>query len=498
MKFGAGLGSASAKVPRVSGGSANNHTGQSVGTFVYTLLMELLSKSPQMPSRVVGRAEVLGFDEIDARVERVRAGGRAWSELDPTVRAEALRELARHIQDASDELTQLIVAEVGKPQVEARGEVARCVAVAYYLAEQALAPTGRVYPAVGSTHTVQYSVSRPRGVAAAITPWNFPLAIPLWKIGAALAAGNSVVFKPAPEAIATATALIDLLERALPPDTVALVVGGVPEAQRVIELVDVVSFTGSVRGGRAVAERCVSLNIPVQAELGGHNASVILADADIETTARSVAHAAFAYAGQKCTATRRVITTLDLDHVAQHLLSAARTMAVGDPATAGTLVGPLISAGARDSIHEVIERARAAGATILCTDNSLPADGWYVNPTIVLDLPEESALHREEVFGPIVFLRRADSERHAIELVNETDFGLSTAIYTKSSDSALAMVAEIETGVIRVNAPSTGLDVHVPFGGLKDSAYGPPELGPDAIPFFRQPQTVTIQSSRDV
>ncbi|WP_344056802.1 aldehyde dehydrogenase family protein, partial [Sphaerisporangium rubeum] len=290
------------------------------------------SRSPQNPAEVVVRAEAAGAAGVAAAVERAREAQAAWAGANAAERAAGLSAAADAVAGAAAELADLVVREVGKPIAEAKGEVARSVAILRYYAQQVFDPVGAVHEPSGSG--LAYTRKRPHGVAGLITPWNFPLAIPLWKAAPALAFGNAVVLKPAPQATATALRLAELL--GLPDGLFHVVPGDAEEGGALVDAADVVSFTGSASVGRKVSVAAAGRGVAVQAEMGGQNAAIVLADANLEAAAAQTAAAAFGYAGQKCTATKRVITVGNAAEVREAIVAAVAKLGVGDPADPAT------------------------------------------------------------------------------------------------------------------------------------------------------------------
>ncbi|WP_405359316.1 aldehyde dehydrogenase family protein [Kitasatospora sp. NBC_00085] len=445
--------------------------------------MTILSYNPADPEDLVTEAEAPGAEAVRAAVGRARAAQAGWLAGGAAARSAALTRIAEAVEAHADELTALIVREVGKPLAEARGEVTRTAAIWRYYAQAPYAPSGAVHePAAGEG--LLLTRRRPYGVAGLITPWNFPLAIPAWKAAPALAVGNAVVLKPAPEATACALRLAELA--GLPEDVFTVLPGGAEEGEALVGAADVVSFTGSTGVGRAVVRAATERGIPVQAELGGLNAALVLPDADIEQAAAHLAAAIAGYAGQKCTATSRVIAV----GTAYEPLRAALVKALGlvDDAACG----PVISSAARDRLTGAVDSARAAGATVL-TGGSVPERaGWYVEPTLLADVPADHPLRREEFFGPIAVLLPAADLDEAVALANDTPHSLATSVHSRSLDVALAAADRLDAGMIRINAPSSGVDFHLPFGGAKGASHGDREQGQAVLDFYTASRTVSV------
>jgi aldehyde dehydrogenase (NAD+) len=448
------------------------------------------SYSPQQPKDLVVEVPEQGADDVCAAFAAARRAQRDWAGGPAAVRAAALAAAADAIAAAADELAELAVREVGKPLGEAKGEVARSVAILRYYAQQVFDPIGSVHEP--SAQGLLFTQRRPHGVAGLITPWNFPLAIPMWKAAPALAFGNAVVLKPAPEATACALRLAELVAPCLPDGLLAVVPGDAEAGQAVVAEADVVSFTGSTAAGNAVAQAATRRGVPVQAEMGGQNPAVVLPDADLDAAAAQVATAAMGFAGQKCTATKRVIVVGVADAFREKLVAAVEAMAVGDPADAEVTVGPVIDEAARDRVVAVAEDAVSAGGRVLTGGRALERDGWYVAPTVVEGVPGDHTLACDEVFGPICLLQTAADLDEAVALANAVPHGLAAGVYTRDLGSALSAAQRLEAGLVKVNAPTSGVDFYLPFGGEKASSIGAREQGKAAQEFYTTVHTITV------
>ncbi|WP_369138035.1 aldehyde dehydrogenase family protein [Modestobacter versicolor] len=455
-------------------------------------MTELRSTSPQRPDDVVVTLQAATAADVAAAADAARGAQSGWAAAPPAVRAAALGGAADAVEGAAAELTDLVVREVGKPRGEAAGEVGRAVAILRYHAQQVYDPQGAVHaPSSGGTG-LSFTRRRARGVAGLITPWNFPLAIPLWKAAPALAFGNAVLLKPAPQATACALRLAELLTPHLPGGLLAVLPGGAEAGAAVVDAADVVSFTGSAAVGAGIAVAATRRGVPVQCEMGGQNPAVVLPDADLERAAGQIAAAAFGFAGQKCTATKRVVVLGRVEEFTEALVAAARALPFGDPADAATLVGPVVEESARDRVVAAATGARSAGGRVLTGGTATGDGGWYVGPTVVDGLPEDAELLREETFGPICAVVAADSVADAVRRANAVRYGLTAAVYTGDLDAALQVVDGLAAGQVKVNAPTTGVDFHLPFGGQRDSSYGAREQGKAAQDFYTSLHTVTV------
>ncbi|MFJ4188058.1 aldehyde dehydrogenase family protein [Kitasatospora sp. NPDC089509] len=448
--------------------------------------MSITSYNPADPTDLVVAVGAPGAEAVRAAVGRARAAQGGWLAAGAGARSAALGRLAEAVEAHAGELAALIVREVGKPLAEARGEVARTAAIWRYYAQAPYAPSGAVHETAAGPGLL-LTRRRPYGVAGLIAPWNFPLAIPSWKAAPALAVGNTVVLKPAPEATACALRLAELAGTAgLPADVFTVLPGGAEEGEALVDAADVVSFTGSTGVGRAVVRAATGRGVPVQAELGGLNAALVLPDADVELAAGHIAAAVAGYAGQKCTATSRVIAV----GAAYQPLREALVKALASVDDA--VCGPVINAAARERLTVAVASAVAAGAELLTGGRVPERDGWYLEPTLLADVPAEHPLAREEFFGPVAVLHRAADLDEAIALANDTPHSLATSVHTRSLDVALAAADRLDAGMIRVNAPSSGVDFHLPFGGAKGAGHGDREQGQAALDFYTVSRTVSV------
>lgn len=404
--------------------------------------------------------------------------------------------LERNAEDWGLDLT----TEEGKTKAEGVGEVRRAAQILRYYGNESDRQSGEIYasPRAGEQILV---TRKPVGVVGVITPFNFPIAIPAWKIAPALVYGNTVVWKPASTVPLLALRLASALNSAgLPAGVLNLLIGGTSIGDRIVNhpAVDAITFTGSTGIGRRIAASAAARGVPVQAELGGKNAAVVLDDADVDLAVDQVMLGAFRSSGQKCTATSRLIVTQGIaDRFLDALTERAHALKVGNPADDDTQMGPVVSEAAHRTITAGIARATEQGAATLAggyTPSEGPlADGYFVAPTIVELGSQPADIWTAELFGPVLAVRRADDAEEAFTLANDNEFGLSAAVFTQDLTRALEAVEHIDVGVLHVNSESAGADPHVPFGGAKKSGLGPKEQGGAAREFYTHTTTVYLR-----
>jgi alpha-ketoglutaric semialdehyde dehydrogenase len=473
------------------GAPARNYIG---GTWRAAASDETYEKrNPWRPSEVTGVYQASGVD--DAR-EAVAAGAAAfpgWSRLPAPARAAYLAKAADAIDARTERIAQDMTAEMGKPLREARMEAARAATILRFAAGEAWRPIGEVYAASVPLQRL-YTVRRPLGVAALITPWNFPIAIPVWKLAPALIHGNAVVLKLGYEAPRTGLHVAECFaEAGLPAGVLNVLTGaGSTVGAELVAHPDVraISFTGSVPVGHAVRDTATARGCRVQLELGGHNPLIVTADAELDRAVEASYAGAFWSAGQKCTATRRILVQEDVyESFREALLARIATGRVGDPSDPETEVGPLVNEGPMEDVLAAIERGRSEGGSVL-VGGERDGNGYLVTPTVFENVADDAHLSCEEVFGPVTSLYPFRTLDEAIERSNAVPFGLSASIYTRDLHAVQRFSEELQAGILHVNSQTAGADVHVPFGGIKSSGFGPHEQGRAALEFFTE--TVTV------
>ncbi|MGA2756356.1 MAG: aldehyde dehydrogenase family protein, partial [Solirubrobacteraceae bacterium] len=432
-----------------------------------------------------------GTAEVDEAVSRARRALPAWRALAPGTRAAMLRALADTLQSHLEELALLEARNAGKPIGAARGEIAMVVDTIRYYSGAPERLLGDTIPVAGGQ---AFTVREPVGVVGLIVPWNFPLAIAAWKLGPALAAGNTVVLKPAELTPLSALRFAALaLDAGIPEGVINVVVGpGRTCGQRLVEHPDVakIAFTGSTEVGRSIAAAASATIKRVTLELGGKSANVIFADADLEAAAAAAPWAVFDNAGQDCCARSRVLieesafdpfTALFAEHVT--------AIRVGDPLDPATEMGPLISAGQRDAVASFLDD----GEAVVCRGSAPAGPGFWFAPTILAPSSRDARVLRDEVFGPIVAVIPFRDEEDAVTLANDTIYGLSGSIWTRDGARALRVARAIESGNLSINSNSS-VRVSTPFGGFKQSGYGR-ELGPHALDAYTEVKTIFFATS---
>lgn len=465
-----------------------------VGDAPVEAIDERPSENPARPDEPVGRYAVAGPDAVARAVAIAVEAQIAWRRRSALERGAILRRAARLLDDRREELATILTAEEGKTLGDARGEVARAVETIEYHASSAWWPSGEVFHASAAGDLAR-TIRVPVGVVGIITPWNFPISIPAWKIAPALVAGNAVVWKPATPVPILSIRFAEILRDAgLPPGVLAVVLGDGSIGRAIVadERVAAVSFTGSEGVGRQIGATLAGRNAKCQLELGGHNPAIVLADADLAVTVDALMRSIPNATGQKCTAARRVIVEAPLrDALVEALATRFRALRVGDGLLPGVDVGPLVNAAARDDVAAAIDQALAEGCELLVQTPDVPTSGAFLGPTLLGAADQSPAICREEVFGPVAVIVPARDADHALALAAETRYGLSAALFTRSERLARRAAEELPVGVLNVNRPTSGSELHLPFGGMRDSsAPGPPEQGMSARDFYTDLRTV--------
>jgi 2,5-dioxopentanoate dehydrogenase len=429
--------------------------------------------NPAAPEEPVASYPKGSAGDAARAIKAANDAAETWAETPGPERGRILSETGRILADRKDELTELLVLEEGKTRSEAAGEVQRAIDIFDYYGAKARDFGGTVKGASGS-QTNLYTINEPVGVAALITPWNYPIAIPAWKLAPALAAGNAVVLKPASLAPGVACEIVGALDEAGVPDGVVNFVTGsgsdVGSELATHEAVDAISFTGSTKVGNTVYDQATDDGKRVQLEMGGKNPTIVSGNADIEEAADIVANGAFGVTGQACTAASRAIVHTDVhDEFVNAVVERAEAIKP-DVGLEDPDMGPHVSQDELESTLDYVDVGQREGASLECGGEELDRDGYFVEPAVFTDVDPDMRIAQEEIFGPVLSVIEVESFDEAIEVANDTQYGLSASIVTDDHTEANRFVDEVEAGVVKVNDKTTGLELHVPFGGVKASS----------------------------
>ena len=451
--------------------------------------------NPSNTDDVIGEYAQADAAQTLGAVAAAKAAFPSWRAATPQQRADALDRIGTEILARKDELGHLLAREEGKTLPEGVGEAGRAGQIFKYFAGQALALGGEIGPSIRPGITVEIT-REPLGVVGLITPWNFPIAIPAWKIAPALAFGNCVVFKPADLTPGSAWALADIIGRAgLPAGVFNLVMGrGSVVGEALLGSPDVaaISFTGSVDTGRAIAAKCAAGMKKFKLEMGGKNPLVVLDDADLKTAVGCAVQGAFYSTGQRCTASSRLIVTRDIhDRFVAAVTAELQALVVDDALKPGTQIGPVVDQSQLDQDLRYIDVGRQEQARLAWGGERLNREtpGYYLQPALFTETTNQMRINREEIFGPVATVIRVADYEEALAVANDTPFGLSAGICTGSLKHAQHFKQHSEAGMVMVNLPTAGVDYHVPFGGRKGSSYGAREQGRYAVEFYTAVKT---------
>ena len=456
--------------------------------------------NPARSSESLGDATVSGPEDVVRAIDAAAAAYPEWRRTPAPQRGDMVRKAADLMELRRVELARLLTQEEGKTLPESLAEVDRAVANVRFAAGQGSRLNGETIPST-QRGTFIYTVRDPLGVVACITPWNFPVAIPAWKIAPALVAGNAVVFKPATLTPLCAAQVVQcFVDAGVPEGVLNMVLGPGDALSRTIvddERVKAISFTGSNAVGRRLYAQAAKRLCKLQLEMGGKNAVIVMEDADLEKAAESVAGGAFGATGQRCTATSRaVVIRSRLVDFTELLAAKADTWRAGDGLTDGVRLGPIVDDTQLRKVRDRIEAGKREGARVV-RDGSAPSKpdlraGYFVEPTIFADVDSNMSVAQEEIFGPVVSILPANDFESALAVANSVGYGLSTSIYTRDLSTAFRYAEESEAGMLHVNIPTVGGEAQVPFGGVKDSGLGDRECGTAAFDFFTEQRVVYV------
>lgn len=458
------------------------------------------NRNPAKPFEVLGKATRSTPVDVENAIKIAAAAQVEWAGRPRPARGAIIQKAASLLRGKVDAFAKMITREEGKNLNEARGEVLKTINILEFMAGESRRPTGEVLPSE-MPNTWVYTTRAPLGVVAVITPWNFPVCIPAWKIAPALIEGNAVVFKPSSLTPASAGMLVRLFEEAgVPAGVLNLVYGpGSTVGNALIQdsRVRAISFTGSNEAGREVHQLAAKRMAHVQLEMGGKNPVIVLADADLDQAVDATVQGAFGSTGQRCTATSRVIIERSVHGAfVEKLLTRVRSIKVGDGLADPTAMGPVVDEKQMRVVLEAVELAKQEGAKLLCGGERVgvagPESGYFVAPTVFDEVTPAMKLAREEVFGPVLAVMPVGSFDEAVRVANGVEYGLSSSIYTRDIQRVMQYVDKLETGMLHVNSPTVGGEAHAPFGGMKMTGMGGREMGATGPEFFCELKTVYI------
>ncbi|MCZ4248831.1 aldehyde dehydrogenase family protein [Bacillus amyloliquefaciens] len=452
---------------------------------------------------IVGYVQNSTAEDTDRAVAAAHKAKTSWRKLTGAERGRYLYKAADIMERRLEEIAASATREMGKTLPEAKGETARGIAILRYYAGEGMRKTGDVIPSTDKD-ALMFTDRVPLGVVGVITPWNFPIAIPLWKMAPALIYGNTIVIKPATETAVTCAKIISCFEEAgLPPGVMNFITGrGAVVGQRLAahENVNGITFTGSNQTGKMIGQTALKRGAKYQLEMGGKNPVIVADDADLEAAAEAVITGAFLSTGQKCTATSRVIIQSGIyDRFKEKLLQRTKEITIGDSLQEDVWMGPISSKNQLDNCLSYIEKGRQEGASLLIggekPEGEKYQNGYFIEPAIFENVKTGMTIAQEEIFGPVIALLKVDTLKEALDIANDVKYGLSASIFTENIGSMLSFIDDIEAGLVRVNAESAGVELQAPFGGMKQSSSHSREQGEAAKDFFTAIKTVFIKPS---
>ncbi|MBD1382417.1 alpha-ketoglutaric semialdehyde dehydrogenase GucD [Metabacillus arenae] len=459
------------------------------------------SINPANKNEIIGYVQKSTKEDLNQAVAAAKTAQVAWRNLSGAARGDFLYKVANILEANLNEIAETMTREMGKPLPEAKGETARGVAILRYYAGEGMRKVGDVIPSTDS-EGLMFTTRTALGVVGVITPWNFPVAIPIWKMAPALIYGNTVILKPASEAVVTAAKVIECFEKAgFPAGVINMVTGsGSVIGQGIIDHQDIngITFTGSDQVGKQVGKGALARGAKYQLEMGGKNPVIVVEDADLDLAVEATISGGLRSTGQKCTATSRVIVQSSVyDTFKDKLLAEVKKIRVGDGLRAETWMGPCASESQLNTVLSYVEKGKAEGATLLYGGNRVEDEelenGFYVQPTIFENVAPDMAIAQEEIFGPVLVLIKVNTIEEALDVANDSQFGLSASIFTTNIAIVLSFIREMEAGLVRINAESAGVELQAPFGGMKQSSSHSREQGQAAIEFFTSIKTVFVK-----
>ncbi|MGM7724801.1 alpha-ketoglutaric semialdehyde dehydrogenase GucD [Metabacillus sp. Hm71] len=461
-----------------------------------------ISINPANKNEIVGYIQSSSGEDVDRAVEAAKRAQKEWRRLSGAERGDYLYKIANSLERRLDEIAETMTMEMGKTFSEAKGETMRGVAILRYYAGEGMRKAGDVIPASDS-QALMFTKRVPLGVIGVISPWNFPVAIPIWKMAPALIYGNTVVIKPAQETSVTAAKVIECMDEAGIPDGVVNMVTGAGSVvgAAMVNHTDVngITFTGSNATGKQIGQAALARGAKYQLEMGGKNPVIIAADADLDLAVEGTISGGFRSTGQKCTATSRVFVHTEVyDLFKEKLLQKVKEIKIGNGMEDTSWMGPCASENQLNTVLSYIEKGKAEGARLIYggerhTGNGCE-NGFYVQPTVFEDVTNGMVIAQEEIFGPVLALIKVDTIEEALAQANDIEFGLSASIYTKDIGAMMSFIIDIDAGLVRINAETAGVELQAPFGGMKQSSSHSREQGQAAIEFFTAIKTVFVKA----
>ena len=452
------------------------------------------NRNPADITDTIGRFPLSGAADVEKAVASAQRGFEVWRATPAPARGDVLRRVGDLLTKRKEEIADLMTREMGKPLAETRGDVQEGIDTAYYAASEGRRLFGHTVPSELRNKWAM-SFRRPIGVAGIVTPFNFPLAIPTWKMFPALLCGNACIFKPAEDVPHTGHVFVEvLIEAGLPPEVIQLVHGQGESAGAAIvnhPSIPLISFTGSTETGRIVGETCGRMHKRLSLEMGGKNAMIVFNDADVDLALEGVLWGAFGTTGQRCTATSRLLLQDGIhDQVLGRLIDRARELKLGDGRRSGTDVGPLINQNSVEKVERYIDIGQEEGADLMC-GGSRPSgkgldNGYFFEPTIFARVRAGMRLEQEEIFGPVLSVVRFRTADEAFAINNDVKYGLSSSVYTRDVNVAMRAMNELDNGITYINAPTIGAEAHLPFGGVKQTGNGHREGGWEVYEFYSE------------
>ncbi|WP_096187483.1 alpha-ketoglutaric semialdehyde dehydrogenase GucD [Evansella halocellulosilytica] len=459
------------------------------------------SVNPANRDDIIGSVQMSNVQEVDQAVASAKKAQSAWRKLSGNERGTILYKAADILERNLEDVAKCMTREMGKTFREAKGETARGVAILRYYAGEGLRKTGDVIPST-DRKALMFTNRVPLGVVGVITPWNFPVAIPIWKMAPALIYGNTVVIKPALETAITCAKIFECFEEAGFPDGVVNMVTGsgsvVGKAITDHPNINGITFTGSNGVGKTIGQGALARGAKYQLEMGGKNPVIVAADADLDLAVDATISGAFLSTGQKCTATSRVIIEDSVyDIFKEKLLAKTKNITVGDGLNEEVWMGPCASENQLQTVLSYIEKGRQEGASVLVGGTQLTGEkfekGFFVEPTIFENVTNDMTIAQEEIFGPVIALMKVDHLEEALALANDVKFGLSASIFTSNIQKMLSFIEEMDAGLVRINSESAGVELQAPFGGMKQSSSHSREQGEAAKEFFTSTKTIFVK-----